>query len=330
MPANLPPDYFEAEKRYRSAGSIPEKIACLEEMLSIIPKHKGTDHLRADLRRRLSKLKTAPRGKKGTSKRESAYHIDREGAGQVVLVGPANVGKSALVAALTHATPEVASHPYATWVPSPGMMPVDNVQIQLIDTPSLRRDYVEPELIDLIKRSELILLVVDLQAYPIQQLEDAVATLEEHRIAPDHRRDRAPEPEGLRMTYLPLLVVVNKNDDEGTDEDLEVLRELLGEEWNLLPISAITGRHVERFKQAVFERLGIIRIYARPPGREPDFSAPFVMERGSTVEDFADKVHHDFAEKLKSARVWGSGAFEGQMVGRDHVLQEGDIVELRI
>jgi ribosome-interacting GTPase 1 len=328
MPINLPPEALEAEKRYRAAKSVAEKIARLEEFISTIPKHKGTDKLRADLRRRLSKLKAAPKTQKGVSRRASAFQIDKEGAGQVVVVGPANVGKSALVATLTNATPEVADYPYTTWTPTPGMMPVENIQIQLIDTPPLSRDYVESELLDLIRRSDLILLVVDLQTYPIQQLEDTIAILQEHRIVPLHLKDRYTEQR--RLTFIPLLVLVNKSDDESSDEDFEILCELLEDDWPLLPVSATTGRNLERLKVVVFQRLEIIRVYSKPPGREPDLSVPFVLEKGSTVADFAGKVHQDFLEKLTAARVWGSAVYDGQMVGRDHVLQDGDVVELRI
>jgi ribosome-interacting GTPase 1 len=328
MPTNLPPDYFAIEKKYRAARSVPEKIARLEEMLSVVPKHKGTDHLRADLRKRLAKLKASPKAQKSVSKRDAAFNIDREGAGQVAVVGAANVGKSALVAALTHATPEVGASPFTTWTPTPGMMPVEDVQIQLIDTPSLNPDYVEPALVDLIRRADLILLVVDLQAYPIQQLEDSMAVLQAHRIVPLRLKDRYPDVQ--RLTAIPLQVLVNKNDDQRTDEDWEVLKELLGDDWPLLSVSATTGRGFERLKQVVFDRLEIMRIYAKPPGQEPDLSAPFVMQKGGTVEAFAGAVHQDFLEKLKSARMWGSGVYDGQMVGRDHVLEDGDVVELRI
>ncbi|MGA9351013.1 MAG: GTPase [Anaerolineae bacterium] len=328
MPTNLPPEAIEAEERYRAAKSVAEKIACLEEFISLIPKHKGTDKLRADLRRRLSKLKAASQVRKGVSRRDSAFRIEKEGAGQVVVVGPTNVGKSALVAALTNATPEVADHPFTTWTPTPGMMPMENVQIQLIDTPPLNRDYLESELLDLIRKSDLILLVVDLQTYPIEQLEDTIAFLEEYRIVPRHLQDRYIEQSHL--TFKPLLVLVNKSDDESSDEDFEVLRELLGDDWPLLPVSATTGRNLERLKQVVFERLEIIRVYSKPPGKEPDLSTPFVLKKGSTVTEFAGKVHQDFLKNLKSARVWGSAVYDGQMVGRDHVLQDGDVVELRI
>jgi hypothetical protein len=97
----------------------------------------------------------------------------------------------------------------------------------------------------------------------------------------------------------------------------------------LLPVSAETGRNLDWLRRAVFDRLEIIRVYSKPPGEEPDLSAPFVMEKGGTVEDFATKVHQDFLQTLKSARIWGEGVYDGQMVGRDHVLHDGDVVELR-
>jgi ribosome-interacting GTPase 1 len=328
MPTNLPPEALEAEKRYRAAETIEEKVASLEEYIGAIPKHKGTDHLRADLRRKLSKLKAAAQTRQRTAKQASAYHIDKEGVGQVVLVGPPNVGKSALVAALTNATPEVADYPFTTWTPTPGMMEVENVQIQLIDTPPLNEEFVDPEMLNLLRRTDLILLVVDLQAFPIQEIEDTIAILMENRIVPGHLQDRYTGER--RPAVIPLLVLANKCDDERCAEDFEVLCELMGDDLPLIPVSAATGRNLEAMKRIVFEQLGVIRVYAKPPGRDPDYSAPFAMKEGGTVEEFAGKVHQDFAKGLKSARVWGSGSFDGQMVGRDHVLHDGDVVELRI
>jgi ribosome-interacting GTPase 1 len=327
MPTNLPPDYFKVEELYRQAQTPEEKIRHLEEMMAIVPKHKGTDHLRADLRRKLAKLKEASEIRKGTGRQISPFHIDREGAGQVTLVGPTNAGKSALVTALTNAAPDVAEYAFTTWTPTPGMMEVENVQIQLIDTPSLDREHIEGELINLIRRADLLLLVVDLQAFPIEQIESTIAFLEERRIAPLRRQERYAGERGF--IFIPLLVAVNKCDDESADEDFEVLCELLEEDWPLIPVSAATGRNFDRLKQAAFERLEIMRIYAKPPGKEPDLSRPFVMKKSSTVEEFAGKVHKDFLENLKSARVWGSAAHDGLMVSRDHELQDGDIVELR-
>ena len=328
MPANLPHDYFEAEKRYRAAKTPADKIACLEEMLTIMPKHKGTDKLRADLRRRISKLKTTVQAKKSLGKRDSAFRIDKEGAGQVAVVGPANVGKSALVATLTNANPEVADFPLTTWKPTPGMMPVENIQIQLVDTPPLNRDYVEPELLDLIRRSDLILLVVDLQTDPVQQLEDTVTLLEENRIVPRHLQDRYTEAGNLR--FIPFLILANKNDDQSTEENLEIFRELLEHDWPLVSASIKTGRNLDLLKETLVEMLKIIRVYSKAPGKEPDLTAPFVLKEGSTVEDLASKVHKDFVAQLKVVKVWGDGVYDGQMVQRDHILQDGDVVELHI
>jgi len=327
MPTNLPPEYYDAEERYRAAETQEERVRRLEELISTVPKHKGTDHLRADLRRKLSKMKEAAEKKPVGARQVSPYQIDREGAGQVVIAGPPNTGKSALLTALTNAEPDVEPFPFSTWGPTPGMMPVENVQIQLIDTPPLNEDHVEPHMMDLIRRSDLLLLVIDLQAYPLEQIDEAAALLEAQHIAPAHRRDEIGDD--LRWRFVPTLVVVNKVDDESLDEDYEVLCELVGDEWPLLPISAETGRGLEAFKWAVFEQLGIIRVYSKPPNKEADLTAPFVLKKGSTVEIFAGKVHQDFVKQLKSARIWGTGVYDGQMVGRDHVLHDGDVVELR-
>jgi ribosome-interacting GTPase 1 len=328
MPTNLPPECQKLEEEYRAAKSTPEKITALEAYLTAIPKHKGTDHLRADLRRKLSKLKASPQAKKGTAKQQSAFHIDKEGAGQVALIGPANGGKSALVAALTNASPEVSEAPMTTWTPTPGMMAVDNIQIQLIDTPSLSREFVDPEMFNMLRRVDLILLVVDVQTDPVRQIKETVDILHERRIIPLNLQDQYTEE--LALTAKPFLVLANKTDDESINEVFDIFCELLEGDWPLLPVSAATGRNLDLLEQTVFDQLGIIRIYSKIPGKPADMSAPFAARKGCTVEEFAEKVHKDFYENLKSARVWGSATFDGQMVGRDHVLQDGDVVELRI
>ncbi len=327
MPTNLPADYFKIEEEFRKATSNEEKIRLLQEMMSVVPKHKGTDRLRADLRKKLANLRRAPKARKAVARYESPYHIERQGAGQVVLVGMPNTGKSALLRVLTNAEPEVAPYPFTTWTPTPGMMTFENVQIQLIDTPPLNEEHVEAELLNLIRRVDLVALVLDVQGYPIQEFEDALAFLEEHRIAPRHERQTDPDRPG--WAFKPFLILVNKCDEPADDEDVAVLSELLGEEWLLVPVSAEIGRNLERMGRALFDMLEIIRVYSKPPGEEPDRSAPFVLEKGSTVETFAAKVHRDFLQTLKTARIWGEGVYDGQRVGRDHVLHDGDVVELR-
>jgi ribosome-interacting GTPase 1 len=320
MPTNLPPEYKEAERKYKEADTVDEKIRTLEDLLGTIPKHKGTDKLRANFRRRLSKLKSAAQTKKSVGKHDSAFLIEHEGAGQAVLIGLANVGKSALVDVLTNASPEVADYPFTTWTPMPGMMFADNVQIQLIDTPPLNREYIEPELVDLIRRADIILIVVDIQGEPFDQYEKTMEFLEEHRIVPQSREGQYPQVP--RYDYKPIMILVNKCDDEKSDEDFRVLTEYLMCDCPMIPLSASTGRNLDLFKQ--------VRVYSRAPGKEADFGSPFVMKKGSTVEEFARKIHLDFFENLKSARVWGSSDFDGQLVGRDYVLQDGDIIELKI
>jgi ribosome-interacting GTPase 1 len=328
MPANLPPEYFEAEHRFRAAKTPREKIACLEELLTLTPKHKGTDKLRADLRKRISKLKAASQTKKQLGKRESAFRIDKEGAGQVVVVGSANVGKSSLVSTLTNATPDVADFPFTTWKPTPGMVNVEDIQIQLIDTPPLNEDYMEPELLDLIRRSDLIILVVDLLTDPLKQLEDSITLLDEYRILPRNVKHRFDDHRGL--TFVPFLVLANKNDNGDTEENFEIFCELLEGDWDLISVSVHTGRNLEVFKNKLVELLNIIRVYSKSPGKKPDLTVPFVLKKGSTMAEFAGKIHQDFAEKMKSARVWGALVYDGQMVQRDYVLQDGDVVELQM
>jgi len=327
MPTNLPPEYSDAEERYRAAASSEEKIQRLEEMISTVPKHKGTDKLRADLRRRLSKLKSSAQKKKKVSRHTSAFHIDKEGAGQVVIVGPANVGKSALVTALTNANPIVASYPYSTTTPVPGMMVVKEVKIQLIDTPPLDKEYIDPELLDLIRRADVVLLVVDLQTFPIEQLAGTIALLRENRIVPNQLQSTLVEEDNT--IFKPFIIISNKCDDDECAELHEIVCELLQGEWSCLPVSAVSGRNLDELKVAVFEALDVIRVFSKPPGEEADLSSPFVLKQGGTVEEFAGMIHKDFLKDLKSARIWGAGVFDGQMVGRNHILQEGDIVELR-
>jgi ribosome-interacting GTPase 1 len=328
MPTNLPPEYFEAERKFRAAESTSAKIECLENLISTIPKHKGTDHLRANLRRKLSKLKAEKHQKKSVSRHDSEYHIEHEGAARVVVVGPANTGKSSLLAKFTHATPKVSEFPFSTWGPTPGMMQLLDTQIQLIDTPPLAEDTVKPELFDLIRTADLVLLVIDLQAQSLRQFEESLAILAKHKIYSDQQKK--PESEIASPSYMPFLIVANKCDTVRLDEDFAVFTELIGSTWSIVPLSLTTLRHQETFFKICFNNLQLIRIYSKPPGKEPDLTQPYVLKRGATLADFAAKVHRDFIEQLKNARVWGTKVFEGQLVSRDYILEDGDVVELHI
>ena len=174
----------------------------------------------------------------------------------------------------------------------------------------------------------MILVIVDVQTDPLQQLEETVSFLKEHRIAPLRLAHLYENKSG--WTFLPFLVVANKNDDQLIEENFEIFRSLLEDDWPLVNVSAKTGYNFDLLKQTLFNTLEIIRVYTKAPGKGPDHSAPFVLKRGSKLEDLASKIHKDFLEKLKYARIWGRDVYDGQMVQRDYVLRDGDVVELHL
>jgi ribosome-interacting GTPase 1 len=325
MPANLPPTYHEAEDRYRSASTTEDKIAALEEMLRIMPKHKGTDKLQADLKARLAKLRRQPKKKVGT--RAASHVIPKEGAGQVVLVGPPNTGKSALVARLTHAKPEVADYPFTTREPTPSMLPFEDIAFQLVDLPPLSEEYVEPWLYDLIRRADLAWLVVE-PSDSLDELERVLQLLEPKRIELHPAGAESTERDPPARIRLPTLLVVTGLDRPGSAESLKILEELLDRPWPLVAVSSVSGAGLDGLTRRTFEALGIVRVYTKQPGKPADLDQPFTLERGSTVADLAHTIHKDIQEKLKFARIWGENVFDGQTVQRDHVLEEGDVVEL--
>jgi len=328
MPANLPPTYIEAEKRYREAKTQEEKIAALEEMLAIIPKHKGTDKLQADLKRRISKHKDESQKKKGTTKHKSVFSIDKEGAAQIVVIGPPNTGKSSLIARLTHATPEIAEFPHTTHKPTPGMAEYENIQFQLIDTPPVSEEYIDPLMPDMIRRADIVVILLDVRDDLIGQYEDTLATLETYRIFPED----TVVPESVRKPHFfkKMLVVANKADEEKDQEDFEAFVELTDIQLPSLSISIKHERNIQEFLDTLYHLSGIIRVYSKNPGKEPDLNEPFVIARDSTLEELAAKIHKDFVQKLKFARIWGEAVHDGQMVQRDYVMHDGDIVEIHL
>ncbi len=327
MPANLPPAYYAAEERMRSARTPADKIACLEEMITSMPKHKGTDKLKADLRRKISKFKQAIKGGKSGARRNQAFVLEPEGAGQVMVVGAPNTGKSSLVRALTKAAPAVEDFPMSTWKPTPGMMHYEDIQMQLVDTPPIDYQRWRPELFDMIRRSDAVLIVVDSHADPEEQLRLTLSALESSRIAPSRFVDQYREC-SRALYFLPMTLAANKCDSSANDELGALFVELIDSRWGVCLVSAKTGRGLDRLREALFECIGVMRIYTKPRGKEPDYSAPYTIPRGASVEDFARKVHMDFARQLKGARVWGGDVHSGQLVQRDHVLHDRDVVEL--
>ena len=325
MPANLSPEYHRAEERLRAAKTAEEKVAALEEMLRVIPKHKGTDHMQADLKSRIAKARKE--GGKKAGKGGFSYIIPREGAGQVALAGPPNSGKSSLVRALTHATPAVGDYPFTTREPVPGMMPFEDIAFQLVDLPPISEQHVETWVFDLIRYADCVWVVLDGER-AIEGFDEARRVLE----AAERRRCIRP---ARRPSYLTAavqkkaLIVVTGLDRPGVADSLPVVEELLEGRWRVAGVSARTGAGLDDARQAHLRRLRDHRASTRSsPASRATRLAPFALPLGSTVGDLAERIHKDLLATMTFARVWGASAFDGQAVQKEHVLAEGDIVEI--
>ncbi len=355
MPANLTPEYMAAEARYKAERDPKKRIEALQEMLSVIPKHKGTDHLRGDLRRKLSQLKEemSSGGKKGGARRSSPGVVPSQGAGQVVLLGPSNTGKSSLLRALSRAEPEVAPYPYTTRTPLPGMIMYKDAPVQLVDAPPLERAYFETWMYTLVRNADLGLVVLDPGAANVLEALDEIQELlggGKIKLAPAwwavgkgeaRRVEQEEDLTGQELddaellarlepgnVELPVLVAVNKMDAGDNRSELAALEELFGDSWPLLPVSAETGEGLDRLREAAFLALRVIRVYAKPPGKPASTEQPIILPLGSRVRDMARTIHKELESKLRFARIWSSRHHDGQRIPREAELQDGDIVEI--
>jgi len=328
VPANLSPDYHKADELFKQAATSAEKVSALEKMLATIPKHKGTEKMQADIKHRIKKLKEEAQ-KKGGPQRSFTFHVEKEGAGQIALVGPPNTGKSTLLATLTHALPDIADFPFTTRKPLPGMMPYQNIQIQLVDLPPITAEFTESWAINIIRVSDASVFLADLGSEDtLEQINTVIRRLEQGKV-----RLVRSLPEGYEMGEQALkkaILVGNKADLGEAPENLQILTELFGERFPVLSISCTRSTGLAELKDAIYSMLGIIRVYTKIPGREPDRERPFVMPLGATVMDAAERVHKDFARNLKYARIWGSERYSGQMVQRDYVLRDEDVIEYHL
>ena len=325
MPANLTQQYLKAEQRYRQASSDDERLAALEEMLRELPKHKGTDKMQADLRRRISQLRKAGPARKGGHR--EVFHIPPQGAGQVMLLGPPNAGKSSLLAATTNAEVRIAEFPFTTTVPQPGMMHYQDVPIQLVDTPPITPEHVEPGLVGALKAADLIALVVDAAGDLLEGVELGLDLFARREIEPVWG-PRLPDEAGEAMPKR-CVAIANKIDRPAAAGQIDALRELYGESIHVVPVSAVRGDGIEGLQAELFRLLDVIRVYSKPPHKPVDRTNPFILPTGSTVADLAAKVHRGLAEQVHTARIWGTGVYDGQNIPVDHVLHDKDVVELR-
>jgi ribosome-interacting GTPase 1 len=330
MPANLPPQYSKVEEEYRKAKTPAERLEKLRELYRLLPKHKGTEKLQSDLKQKISRAKDELEGAKAGPKKTGVSHrVPHEGGGQVALVGAPNTGKSAILAAVTNAHPEVAAYPFTTRVPYPGIMMWEDVPVQLVDLPPITADFMEAWVPSLIRSANAAVLVLDLADDDAADAAEAVLK----RLADLHTELVGTLPfdvEDEAVQHVKTLLVANKLDAPGAADRLDVLREWFEPRFPILPMSATTGAGLDDFRRMTYDLLGVIRVYTKVPGKPADKKSPFTVPIGSTVFELAREVHRDFEHTLKFARVWGQGVFDGQTVKRDHELSDGDVVELHV
>lgn len=330
MAANLTPQYLKAEEQYRRAATAEEELRALEIMLREMPKHKASEKLQSDLKQKISRARHDVEAERKQGRKSHAVRIPRQGAGTGIMLGGPNAGKSSLLRALTRATPEVAPYPFTTRTPLPGMMPWEDVNVQLVDTPPITADVLEPYLLNLVRAADLAILVIDLGSddgiEAVQAVLDRLADTKT-RLA----RDSSLDADDVGLSFTRTLVVPNKIDLPDAAVRLELLHELLPLDFPEWVISAEQGTGVEALRGAIFAALDVVRVYTKlPTHKEPDMERPFTVRQGSTVLDVAEQVHKDFVEKFKFARVWGAKVHPGTVVKADHVVADRDIVELHM
>jgi len=339
MPANLSPDYKKAEQAYRAATEDRDRLDCLREMLRTIPKHKGTEHLQADIKSRIKSLSEELSGPKKGGKRTGPVHSVRpEGAAQVALLGPPNSGKSSLHARLTGSRAQIGPYAHTTQEPMAGMSPFEDIHFQLVDLPAIDKDFVAPWIQTALQPADAALLAVDLSDPDSpEQIALVRELLAEKRISltADWPADRVTatdedldgDPFALR---LPTLLLANKADLGNGPDDLEALVELAAVDLPCLACSAESGEGLEAIGRFLFARLGIVRVYTKLPGKAPEHDRPFTVRQGASVLDVASLVHRDLAGGLSYARAWGASVYDGQQVGPEHLVADGDVVELHM
>ena len=337
MPANLSPEYRDAEAAFRKAGDPKERLECLRVMLRTIPKHKGTDHLQADIKTRIKHLTEEVQGEKRGANRTGPVHVIRpEGVAQLALLGPPNTGKSALHHALTGSHATIGPYPYTTHEPQPGMLPFEDIHFQLIDLPPLSNEHPLPWIGNALQPSDGVLLVIDLNDPEcLDRASTIISQLEGRRITfidgwgrSPGSRDENDIGDPFAIT-LPVLLLVMKCDlVQNVGEQTAVFQELLGTRFPTLPVSVSEGRGLDSLGGWLFHALEIVRVYTKAPGRPPDTDRPFTVRAGDTVLDVARLVHRELAVTLRFARIWGETHFDGQQVGRDQPVFDGDILEL--
>ncbi len=327
MPANLTPQYQRLEEQYRRAHTAPERVELLEQMLATIPKHKGTEKLQADLKTKLKESKAEVHAEASTPKRGKTFHFPRQGSGQVIVVGAPNAGKSRILKELTKAEPEVAPYPFSTREPMPGMMAWHDVHVQLIDTPPITDLHFEPYLLNLVRPADLAVLALDGSSDDAPEQTAEVLKQFSSRKTPLADVTGFHE-EDFSIVNIKTLLVVTRGRDPACEGRVAFFREMTQTNFPTLKVDLDEAHTHEQLRDTIYQALDVIRVYTKKPGKPANYSSPFTIKVGGTVEDLTAVIHRDLIETVKFAKVWGSSAHDGQSVGREHVLHDKDLVEL--
>ncbi|MEM0000198.1 MAG: TGS domain-containing protein [Desulfurococcaceae archaeon] len=382
MPTNLPAEARAKWIRVMDARTIEEKIKALEDFISSVPKHKGTERLREWATKRLAELRDEleERRRKRAGSRTS-FFVEKEGDVQVTVIGPPNSGKSLLVHKLTGAKTIVADYPFSTTYPVPGMLKYNDVYFQLVDTPPLVSGSLFRKVVGLIRNADGALIVLDATSNILHELENLVSLLKREGVLLVKPRGRVvlnvmrTGKLGIRITlmgklldatadevrkllesyriynahvkiygevtiddveqsifeatvYKPSVVFINKADLASPDRGVV---EAIGRALPGTPVivgSAITGEGLDSIALTLYNVLEIIRVYTKAPNAPPS-QRPLVLRKNATVRDVAIGIHSEFVENFLYARVWGTSVrYPGERVGLDHMLHDGDIVEI--
>jgi len=322
MPAKPTVQYRGAEARFRAARTLDDRRLALEEMLASLPKQEGTERIELDIKRRLARLRFEV--ERRALKRGMSHHVDFEGAAQVVLLGAPSSGKSALLGAVTRAEPAVADYPFTTTRPQPGLMPFEDVQLQLVDLPAITAQHMSPWMPSLVQTADAALLLADPTAPGVLAgVEEVADRLADVHVPLVGCLPGAGDPQDLPL--LTLLVIAKA--DLARDQDMEVIEELYADRFPTVRLSAVSRVGLQAMKVALWKLLQLVRVYNKPSGKKAERTDPFVLPQGSTVLDLAARVHAELPDRLAFARVWG-GKIEGQRVSRDFELRDRDVVEL--
>lgn len=288
MPANLSPEFRAAEAEFRKAREPRDRLHWLREMLRTIPKHKGTDHLQAELKTRIKQLTEGLAGpKKGGAHGGPLTAIRPQGAAQVALIGPPNAGKSALHAALTGSHVQSGPYPFITRYPQSGMLPFEDTLFQLLDLPAIHADHPVPWIGGTLQQGDACLLALDLSDPDcVDQMRGLHEELGRRRIYLSSRwpgsvspgnvpEEEHPSPDDPFALVLPTLMLATKADlIPNLADELLVFKTLTGLEYPVVPVSVVTGLGLDKIGPWLFRELAIVRVYTKALGRAPTRTDP--------------------------------------------------------